>query len=647
MEVESIVTGAVTGVSGAVAASHLGGELNGTPPDLNQSADVNLKPVPTTEADIQRTAQFLFGPIDSKTECIELRVFPTNAKLGLPMVAYAVDKAEFVRLATEANEWNVPVFSGVNPRQLARYSQAPGAWTPAEGNCSNNEHVTRRIWLCLDCNPVREAGFEEYNASHAERIQMGTPMKALVRGLPGSIARVDSGNGQCVLVRVEMENTQEVEVQVERFVSELQTSFNGPHLKLNSTSDAAYLMKVAGTSTFGKQSTPDRPTRASTWMGREMTPPVNDTIRGKIVAVEAQTATQQSAVIPQSNTSAPPASGKKVTKPTIDIAKLLEDCSTQCRVKINWGKVRIYTALLKSGFNPFPPVIVYQDGDRFYVADGFHRLYAAREAGMTTFPVEIRKGTKRDAMLFAVEHNAKHGLSFTNEDKRKAVRILLADSEWSKWSLSEIARRCGVTVPLVSKLSNDPSLKGLKTADAQRLFTRNGKTHSMTTGRIGKGKKAKAAQQESAPINNSKVTESSLAHTDQPGVQVQEAVEQVVDAIACTPTAEVTAVDVRPETSSGQTTGCEGGLEVPSVELFGRALEHVCGATVISHEDSDLVVYVFNKTLIKKAKKSVLSLSKLGGTVLATQAARSILQEEQERIAFLNYEKILEGEPLQ
>src|ERR1700722_14805947 len=56
----------------------------------------------------------------------------------------------------------------------------------------------------------------------------------------------------------------------------------------------------------------------------------------------------------------------------------------------------------------------------------------------------IRQGTRRDAVLFSVGANASHGLRRTNDDKRRAVMTLLSDSEWRKWPLRKIARRCGV-----------------------------------------------------------------------------------------------------------------------------------------------------------------------------------------------------------
>lgn len=71
-------------------------------------------------------------------------------------------------------------------------------------------------------------------------------------------------------------------------------------------------------------------------------------------------------------------------------------------------------------------------------------------------PSDVRTGTQRDAILFACGANATHGLRRTNDDKRKAVGVLLADAVWSKMSDREIARLCKVSNMLVAVVRNPP-----------------------------------------------------------------------------------------------------------------------------------------------------------------------------------------------
>ena len=56
-----------------------------------------------------------------------------------------------------------------------------------------------------------------------------------------------------------------------------------------------------------------------------------------------------------------------------------------------------------------PPVTVYFDGADYWLADGFHRFAACEELGCTDIPVDIRHGTKQEALLFSLGADATHG----------------------------------------------------------------------------------------------------------------------------------------------------------------------------------------------------------------------------------------------
>lgn len=119
------------------------------------------------------------------------------------------------------------------------------------------------------------------------------------------------------------------------------------------------------------------------------------------------------------------------------------DGGTQSRASINDVTVADYAADMERG-EVFPPVVVFHDGKHYWLADGFHRVLAARLNKWTEIPADIRQGTRRDAVLFSVGANAQHGLRRTNEDKRRAVETLLSDKEWRGWSDNAIAKQCGV-----------------------------------------------------------------------------------------------------------------------------------------------------------------------------------------------------------
>lgn len=127
------------------------------------------------------------------------------------------------------------------------------------------------------------------------------------------------------------------------------------------------------------------------------------------------------------------------------------DGGTQPRTSINEAAVAEYAEAYADG-HALPELVVFFDGTDYWLADGFHRFHAARRAGLSELVVNLKQGTQREAILYSVGANATHGLRRTNDDKRKAVRTLLDDAEWSKLSDREIARRCCVTQPFVSSL---------------------------------------------------------------------------------------------------------------------------------------------------------------------------------------------------
>jgi len=162
----------------------------------------------------------------------------------------------------------------------------------------------------------------------------------------------------------------------------------------------------------------------------------------------------------------------------VAIKSIIAEDKIQQREQLSENCIEEYTDAIADGAN-FPPIDVYDDGENLFLADGFHRLAAYRQAGVETVEARIYKGTEREATLHAVGANADHGLRRTNADKRFAVTTLLNDKEWGNWSDGEIARRCRVSQPFVSKVRNELTQNGFesnpmrKGSDGRILNTSN------------------------------------------------------------------------------------------------------------------------------------------------------------------------------
>lgn len=157
----------------------------------------------------------------------------------------------------------------------------------------------------------------------------------------------------------------------------------------------------------------------------------------------------------------------------IELDKIRIDGGTQPRAKIDMEVVNDYSTSFELGAN-FPPIDVFFDGKEYWLADGFHRWHGARAAHLDELPANIHKGTQRDAILFAVGANATHGLKRTNEDKQQAVKMLLTDEDWSKWSSREIADKCGVSHSLVNSIRQ--TLEESSRVSERKFTTSTGKT---------------------------------------------------------------------------------------------------------------------------------------------------------------------------
>lgn len=160
-------------------------------------------------------------------------------------------------------------------------------------------------------------------------------------------------------------------------------------------------------------------------------------------------------------------------KTMVNIGAIRVDGGTQMRAGLDDSTVFDYTQIMiaAQGWGEFPVVIAYHDGQDYWLADGFHRVAAFKDAfpdANKTIPVDVRAGTRRDAILHAAGANAEHGLRRTNADKRRAVEVLLRDEEWAAWSDHEIARQCTVSQNFVSSVRRELTKIGFQSPTTRR-----------------------------------------------------------------------------------------------------------------------------------------------------------------------------------
>jgi hypothetical protein len=185
----------------------------------------------------------------------------------------------------------------------------------------------------------------------------------------------------------------------------------------------------------------------------------------------------------------------KIVKIRLD--KIKVDGDLQVRDKINEDAVREYAEVIREG-GKMPPVTVFFDGKTYHLADGWHRFFAHKQAAFAEIEAEIHDGTRRDAILFAVSANDKHGLRRTNADKRRSVLVLLEDFEWSEWNNTKIAEVCGVSATFVDKIRKETNTP----TPATRKVSRDGVEYEMDTSKMGK--KSKEPKEDPEPVIDEK-----------------------------------------------------------------------------------------------------------------------------------------------
>lgn len=167
---------------------------------------------------------------------------------------------------------------------------------------------------------------------------------------------------------------------------------------------------------------------------------------------------------------------------SLDLILIKTSGGTQSRTGVDKRVVDEYAEAMQER-TLFPPLDVFHDGKDYWLADGFHRYYAASKLGIRQIGVKVHQGDRRDAILHSVGANSQHGLRRTNADKHRAVEVLLKDEEWMQWSDREIARRTGTHHDTVGRIRSE--LSG-GNRQIERTVTRNGTTYTQKNEKTAK-----------------------------------------------------------------------------------------------------------------------------------------------------------------
>ena len=155
-----------------------------------------------------------------------------------------------------------------------------------------------------------------------------------------------------------------------------------------------------------------------------------------------------------------------MTTQMISLAKITIDDECQQRAMLIEETVEQYSDAMSRG-DQFPAVELIQEGDVYWLTDGFHRVAAAKRAGLETIQANISQGEKRDAVWRSFAANSTHGLQRQRGATRRIIKQILQDPEWAKTPMRKIARHVGCSESLVRKTRDELTAFGTQLPQSQ------------------------------------------------------------------------------------------------------------------------------------------------------------------------------------
>ena len=124
------------------------------------------------------------------------------------------------------------------------------------------------------------------------------------------------------------------------------------------------------------------------------------------------------------------------------------DLSLQTRAGTDAETIDNYAEAMADGAQ-FPEVTVFTDGTHYWLADGFHRVMAAKQNGRTVIAADVRKGTEDDAVVFGGTANNKQGKRPTRADVQHFLQMVWERREaifGGTPTGGNLAEKCGVSI---------------------------------------------------------------------------------------------------------------------------------------------------------------------------------------------------------
>ncbi len=137
---------------------------------------------------------------------------------------------------------------------------------------------------------------------------------------------------------------------------------------------------------------------------------------------------------------------------TISVHDLLLDRALNPRLHgVDQEVVEFYATIFKEVV--WPPILV--DRATRKLLDGWHRVEAAKRAGVYTLPVQYVDAQEEELFALAVKANLGHGVRLTREERYRAIARMQREA----WTHERIATFLGCSLPMVQKTEKAEDLR--------------------------------------------------------------------------------------------------------------------------------------------------------------------------------------------
>lgn len=217
------------------------------------------------------------------------------------------------------------IYITLNPCDKALLARSNNRIRKAKsGDTTSDQHITKRCWFLVDCDPVRPSGIMATNEEKKAAQERVKQVYAFLKGMGWSGPVIcDSGNGCHLLYRIDLPNNNEAKDLLSECLKALSLKFDDQQVNIDkAVFNAARITRLYGTMNCKGENIPERPYRRSGIIK----------IPDEIKTVSKEQLEALAAMAPKPQTEA-----RRVFGDEFDVRKWMDDHGLRIREEKRWN----------------------------------------------------------------------------------------------------------------------------------------------------------------------------------------------------------------------------------------------------------------------------------------------------------------------